>query len=208
MTKRFKTIALLLLSLVAFLSIGCGLKGDPRFNARKRLTEIGIVYSKTAFLQRVYEGDTLAVSLFFEAGMAPNVEADFSRYLLMPDADVQRWMNGLNGRQEVWTRMIYGNSGSLGVQGVNVRTVTIPVFLVARIKAAGNSPEYREIAEMFARQGVSNEVAQLREERIRNDLRSAESDMAKAPVVSKEDKDKFFSDVGKDVQRRVGTGGE
>ena len=197
-------ITLVLLASVVF---GCNFRTDPRYAARKKLTEIGIVYSKSSFLQRVYEGDILATGLFLEAGMNPNVEVDFGRYILQPDSDVQRWMNGLNSRSEVWTRMVLGNSGSLGLQGANYRQVSLPVFMIARIKAGGNAPEYREIVEMFNRQGVSNEVAQVREERIRNDLRSADNEAAKVDTALPKD-DKFFKDITKEVERRTGSARE
>lgn len=208
MNSKIKSAVFILTAVIAAAALavaGCNFKSDPRFAARKKLAEIGIAFNKTAFLQRVYEGDTLAAGLFFEGGMPANAEADFGRYLLQPDQDVQRWMNSLNGKTEVWNRMIYGNSGSLGIQGANYHPVMLPVYMVARIKAAGNAPEFREIADMFAKQGVSSEIAQVREERIRNDLRAAETDMAKAePVVSDGEKDKFFSDIKKGVQNRVG----
>ncbi len=198
--RRF--VCLILCAALA-VAAGCNLRGDSRYSARKKLAEIGIPYTKSAFLQRVYEGDSLATSLFFEAGMNPNSEADFGRYLLQPDPEVQRWMNGLNGKPEVWNRLVYGNSGSMPLQGVNYRPVMLPISLVARIKAQNNSPDYREIADMFTRQGVSNEVSQIREERLKNDLHSAENDLAKQDAVVPKD-DKFFNDINKEVERRVG----
>ena len=196
---------LVLILLTVCSSIGCDLKGDPQYHARKKLAEIGILFTKQSFAQRIYEGDVLAVELFLDAGMSPNAEADAGGWILSSDPEFAKWKGGLSQNDEAWESLILGTpGGSLSaVNSGSYRPLYVPSYLIARVKAAGSGQEYSQIVEIMLNAGASNEMASLREERIKNELTAVSSRDTKAsPHVS----DEFMEQVTKEVEKRVGSG--
>ena len=57
----------------SLLVLACGKSPEE---ARKELAELNIPFSRESFIERVRNGDTVAVSLFLRAGMSPDVRAE------------------------------------------------------------------------------------------------------------------------------------
>ena len=47
--------------------------GNPQEEARIKLGQMNVKYNEDTFVDRAQDGDTLAVKLFLQAGMSPNV---------------------------------------------------------------------------------------------------------------------------------------
>lgn len=55
-------------------------KEDPAFEAREKIAKLGLAFSASAFMESVIKADELAVTLFLEAGMSPDTEADILEF--------------------------------------------------------------------------------------------------------------------------------
>lgn len=66
-----------LVILLCCLFNSCGQRGSNPEEARIKLTQMNITYSEDSFFNKVQEGDVLAVKLFLQAGMDPNLKNKF-----------------------------------------------------------------------------------------------------------------------------------
>jgi hypothetical protein len=174
----------------------CNLRQDPRLGARRQLAELNIPFNKQSFVERVYEGDGIAVELFLKAGISPNSEGDISRLLVNPDPDFQRWMDAIAKNSRAWRRLASGEIG-----GGGLKSVYLPAYTVAKIKALGQSQMHEEVLQILAGYGASKDVAQAREERVKNEISAIESQLQRDGEPMDED---FFKGVQKEVEKRVG----
>lgn len=72
LTVKMKLLVCALI-FITFLSSGCGNRPDK---ARNELAKLNIEYSEDAFFKAIQSNDTMALSLFLDAGMGINVKSD------------------------------------------------------------------------------------------------------------------------------------
>jgi len=80
MKRRKEMVAIYRASLVILLFCiftSCGQSGPNAEEARIKLSQMNITYSEDSFFNKVQEGDALAVKLFLQAGMDPNLKNKF-----------------------------------------------------------------------------------------------------------------------------------
>ena len=70
MTKKFGLWKNLTLLVAILALMACG---NPQEEARVKLGQMNVKYNEDTFVDRAKDGDVLAVKLFLQAGMSPNV---------------------------------------------------------------------------------------------------------------------------------------
>ena len=155
-------IYLFLVIFFASIFSGC-LKSDPRFDARKKLTDIGVYYSTQSYLERIIEGDDLAVGLFLQAGMSADEELNITPILLSSDSEFSDWKRSFAKSEKAWSSLV-------GDQIRGYKYVYLTAYSVAKIKSKNQAQGSLRVGELLYNSGANLNLAQAKEERVRNDL--------------------------------------
>lgn len=104
---RFQFVLCLVMSIV----FAACKQEDSVFEARRKLSEIGLEFVESDFVTQIIKGDELSVNLFLTAGMNPNLAVDISKL------------------SKKWQERIFENYGFPYEEEV----IDLPVLSIARV---------------------------------------------------------------------------
>ena len=177
---------------------------NSELKARESLAALRIPYNKQSFMERVYEGDILAVELFLDAGMDPDAMADMSRWIVLPDHDMEDWMRTIAPEGSKWRAFLTDASfGGVGLGAISFRPVYMPVLTVAKIKAAAQSPKHQYIFNLLLQANASKERVRVLEDTLRQRIGGVQLQGTAAPSLGFRESRELEQQIQREFDERL-----